>query len=891
MRLLSSDMETNGYTAAVQYNNFNNLQSQLPTPPGSDTAYSPDQNNGSYYSPEQQAVVVSDALSYTQCMQSVENSQIPTTTVLHTGTQLGHPTSNIANLSPIINQQQVSPPQQVSPVQGTMTSNLTPPTQLNTLFMRMQQDARLAHCTAEQQQRLLLQHEQETARRLSHMGNLAGNLGYGQTLPTIEINRVGKKRKMVGSPAAQTIKSEPGGGKGIEHDYSDADQETSENYRSLPWTEYNKDKWALMLDANCRPITGFKYAVSADKGFVHSEAHSAFVSQKKNHFQVTVTAYGFNHPKFIKTENTVSEIRAFHVTLFGFKNESKNQIIPINQSTVERQKYNLDPQRVDFHNGSLTKTIPRLHFSATTENNMRKKGKPNPNQRFFSLVVSLEAETTAGQKHCLAACISERIIVRASSPSNFDLEQQLWERVDNASIRYMGNVGINMDRPEHATLAVGGNVLVSGTLNHYSDQRVKENIIPASCAEQLNQVKQLNLYNYKYTDDFCDYSNIQEPEQFGVLAQELQNIMPDAVHNSGTAHLRGGKIDNLLTVDKDRIYMAGVGAVKELSGITENIIDKIDQLEEVNTNLVDRFKRKFGSKSTLNSNYTKCSRKKRGMFGSSDSLRSTDSVRRSLRMMQKAVCALSGVVVLCLAAIVCLFVVLHHTAGIMGGGQYQKGAIVTPHHANSSTKPQRSRTVTPRVTYGPNTTTEAPPVALFANTGCDVTSIPGIGPGDFKLQYSRTEKRLDCKYMINLTPEEFYLKTNRIHFNINISPGSNAVLSQQCQYRTTPCQGNNKVFLLNGVAPNNTVALAHATHSNTPTEQISGAHQSYSYLLVSGIDKVSTKIRLLPSHAGCNECCHVSQGTFLDLHYSFNFNCPTSRNNNNGYKIVDPSSN
>ena len=39
-----------------------------------------------------------------------------------------------------------------------------------------------------------------------------------------------------------------------------------------------------------------------------------------------------------------------------------------------------------------------------------------------------------------------------------------------------GNVGINIERPEHATLAVGGNVLVSGSVNHYSDQRVKENI-------------------------------------------------------------------------------------------------------------------------------------------------------------------------------------------------------------------------------------------------------------------------------------------------------------------------------------------------------------------------------------------------------------------------------
>ena len=84
---------------------------------------------------------------------------------------------------------------------------------------RMQQDARsmLPHCTATEQQRLLLQ-EQETARRLSHMGNLtAGNIAsYGQALPTIEINRVGKKRKMVESPG-QPIKTEPGGKGQAEH--------------------------------------------------------------------------------------------------------------------------------------------------------------------------------------------------------------------------------------------------------------------------------------------------------------------------------------------------------------------------------------------------------------------------------------------------------------------------------------------------------------------------------------------------------------------------------------------------------------------------------------------------------------------------------------------------
>ena len=35
--------------------------------------------------------------------------------------------------------------------------------------------------------------------------------------------------------------------------------------------------------------------------------------------------------------------------------------------------------------------IGRLHFSEPTANNMRKKGKPNPEQRFFALVVTIAA--------------------------------------------------------------------------------------------------------------------------------------------------------------------------------------------------------------------------------------------------------------------------------------------------------------------------------------------------------------------------------------------------------------------------------------------------------------------------------------------------------------------
>ena len=64
-------------------------------------------------------------------------------------------------------------------------------------------------------------------------------------------------------------------------------------------------------------------------------------------------------------------------------------------------------------------SIGRLHFSETTLNNMRKKGRPNPEQRFFQLVVALEAVVLGPNNtkvevplFCLA---TERIIVRVRS--------------------------------------------------------------------------------------------------------------------------------------------------------------------------------------------------------------------------------------------------------------------------------------------------------------------------------------------------------------------------------------------------------------------------------------------------------------------------------------------
>ena len=57
--------------------------------------------------------------------------------------------------------------------------------------------------------------------------------------------------------------------------------------------------------------------------------------------------------------------------------------------------------------------------------------------------------------------------------------------------------------------------------NYFSDKRVKENISAADTNNELKAVKKLNLYKYNYTDEFCDYSNIETDEQMGVIAQEV----------------------------------------------------------------------------------------------------------------------------------------------------------------------------------------------------------------------------------------------------------------------------------------------------------------------------------------------------------------------------------
>ncbi|XP_066107787.1 myelin regulatory factor isoform X6 [Saccopteryx bilineata] len=354
------------------------------------------------------------------------------------------------------------------------------------------------------------------------------------------------------------------------------------NYQSIKWQPHQQNKWATLFDANYKELPMLTYRVDADKGFNFSVGDDAFVCQKKNHFQVTVYIGMLGEPKYVKTPEGLKPLDCFYLKLHGVKAEALNQSINIEQSQSDRSKRPFNPVTVNLPPEQVTKvTVGRLHFSETTANNMRKKGKPNPDQRYFMLVVALQAHAQ-NQNYTLAAQISERIIVRASNPGQFESDSDvLWQRAQVPdTVFHHGRVGINTDRPDEA-LVVHGNVKVMGSLMHPSDLRAKEHVQEVDTTEQLKRISRMRLVHYRYKPEFAATAGIEaSAPETGVIAQEVKEILPEAVKDTGDVVFANGKtIENFLVVNKERIFMENVGAVKELCKLTDNLETRIDELE------------------------------------------------------------------------------------------------------------------------------------------------------------------------------------------------------------------------------------------------------------------------------------------------------------------------
>uniref|UniRef100_I3KNQ6 Myelin regulatory factor like n=1 Tax=Oreochromis niloticus TaxID=8128 RepID=I3KNQ6_ORENI len=359
------------------------------------------------------------------------------------------------------------------------------------------------------------------------------------------------------------------------------------SYQLLSWEQYRPEQWTTLHDSNYQTLSPPAYHVDTDKGFNYSTADESFVCQKKNHFQVTIHIGVDAEPQYIKTASGPQEIDFFQIKVFGVKLETPSHLVTIEQSQPDRSKKPFHPVRVSLPGGKMTRvTLGRLHFSETTANNMRKKGKPNPDQRYFQMVVGLYA-VVKDESFLLTALVSEKIIVRASNPGQFETDgDTMWQRgVVQEALVCQGRVGINTDSPDEA-LVVCGNAKVMGTIMQPSDCRAKENIQQVDSEQQLKRINQMKIVEFDYKPEFASKMGIDHTHQTGIIAQEVKELLPSAVKDVGNVICSDGeKINNFLMVDKEQIFMENVGAVQQLSKLTDNLETRINELEVWNRRL------------------------------------------------------------------------------------------------------------------------------------------------------------------------------------------------------------------------------------------------------------------------------------------------------------------
>uniref|UniRef100_A0A3Q2TA57 Myelin regulatory factor like n=1 Tax=Fundulus heteroclitus TaxID=8078 RepID=A0A3Q2TA57_FUNHE len=355
----------------------------------------------------------------------------------------------------------------------------------------------------------------------------------------------------------------------------------------LRWEHYRREHWSTLYSTSYQTLAPPAYHIDTDKGFNYSPVDEAFVCQKKNHFQVTVHIGVAAEPHYVRTPTGLQKIGHFQIKVFGIKLETPSQEVTIEQSQPDRSKKPFNPVRVSLPSGKITKvTLGRLHFSETTSNNMRKKGKPNPDQRYFQMVVGLYAAVKE-ETFLLAALMSERIIVRASNPGQFETDgDTMWQRgsVPDAVVCH-GRVGINTDSPDEA-LVVCGNAKVMGAIMQPSDCRAKQNIQEVDSEQLLKRINQMRIVEFEYKPEFASNMGIDHTHQTGIIAQEVKELLPSAVMEVGDVICSDGEIiENFLMVDKEQIFMENVGAVQQLAKLTDNLENRIQELEVWNRRL------------------------------------------------------------------------------------------------------------------------------------------------------------------------------------------------------------------------------------------------------------------------------------------------------------------
>ena len=197
----------------------------------------------------------------------------------------------------------------------------------------------------------------------------------------------------------------------------DSEDQQTIAFEFFPFKKRENVDIAYLCDENCNYILPI-YKVDADKGFHYSEIFESYISQRKNHFQITIQVLVHALVKYVRAHEQYYEIDHYQLEIYAIKNEDKSERIEIHQSNKGDRRH-LKYMPIEFKallpNQENRQSAKRLHFGEITKFNKYVNMSPNPKQRYFTLVVELQVVTTTGNTFVLFSTESEkRIIVRVS---------------------------------------------------------------------------------------------------------------------------------------------------------------------------------------------------------------------------------------------------------------------------------------------------------------------------------------------------------------------------------------------------------------------------------------------------------------------------------------------
>jgi len=138
-----------------------------------------------------------------------------------------------------------------------------------------------------------------------------------------------------------------------------------------------------------------------------------------------------------------------------------------------------------------------------------------------------------------------------------------------------------------------GNVVYTGTLNGVSDERFKENVQPFRNA--LSKIKLMDVHTFNFIQMEEEKRLIlPEGEQIGLIAQELEEIIPELVENIVHAY---DKNEGIVCAESDmeQIEYKGINYI----GLVPVLIEAVKELQTINEEqqrLIDKLLISMGNK-------------------------------------------------------------------------------------------------------------------------------------------------------------------------------------------------------------------------------------------------------------------------------------------------------